>query len=353
MITLARQNGQRADVPFSKLRISKTCEAISKEYGLRVAPTPDSTAGRWPTRAEVEKCRRQHEKRLRAAGARSGIEPARIDADVADQVTALASPTHPSHPRNELKELVQRTAARSSSTEAFIANLQEHARRTAGQKGELVVRTYRGGPDHQLRGYAVGFKNWTAVAGGGLVAPVMYGGSKLDAWLLLPRLQSERGWLQDLPARSPATAAGPAEGAPSSRLPTTNLKLNLRHLGVDPAAEAGDVDQYFAALRERGVVVQPRYSVTNPEEVTGYKVGLRAHRNREGDDLEWIAGRRLRRTGRTPWASSSSAGGWPAARPKAVTQRLSRPPLRSRPQRRRRRLPRPGRRSRWSGWRPP
>lgn len=326
VVTLARQNGQRADVPWSKLRISKSCEEISRAYGLRVAPTPDSTAGRWPTRAEVEKFKRQHEGRLADAGVRSGVDPARAAGDVAEQLGVLASPAHPAHPRNQLKELVQRTAARSSTTEAFIANLQEQARRSAGKKDELVVRTYtsRGG---EIRGYAVGFKHWSAVGDDGLVAPVMYGGSKLDASLSLPRLQAERGWsglAPDQPATpqvaisaAGSTAAGSGAEPPSaSRLPSTGLKLNLRQLAEQAASEAGTVDEYFAALQRRGVVVQPRYSVQDPSHITGYKVGLRAHRNRAGDDLEWMTGSRLDPNGtytltrlQSRWAASGSGIG--------------------------------------------
>ncbi|MGQ0680616.1 MAG: hypothetical protein ACT4OM_13355 [Actinomycetota bacterium] len=307
VVTLARQNGKRADVPWSKLRISNSCEQISKDYGLRVAPSPDATAGRWPTRAEMEKFKRQQEALLKGVGARSGVDPGLVDKDVAEQLSRLGEPTHPAHPRNQLKELVQRTIAKSGSTEAFIANLQEQARRSSGTKDEVVVRVYPAGSGDQVRGYSIGFKHWTAVGRDGLVAPVMYGGSKLDACLSMPRLRAERGWDAEVPG-DPATpgskvqtaesAAGPgstpADVRPApSRAPATSLKLNLRRLAEEAASEAGDVDGYFAVLQSRGVVVNRRYSVENPSEVTGYKVGLRAHRNRTGDDLEWVTGSRL------------------------------------------------------------
>ena len=78
------------------------------------------------------------------------------------------------------------------------------------------------------------------------------------------------------------------------------------------AAGAGTEQEFFARLRQAGVLVRLRYSVTNPGEVTGYAVGLPQHTARDGGVI-WYGGGKLAADLtlpklRTRWASPAGHG---------------------------------------------
>jgi hypothetical protein len=99
VITLARQNGKRADPHLSKKRIGEACRLVEDRYGLRKTGRRDGTAAPRPTRGEVEKA---HRLEL--------LEDNNVD--------------NPRNPKIRLRETVQRIAARSGSTEEFLRNLR-------------------------------------------------------------------------------------------------------------------------------------------------------------------------------------------------------------------------------------
>ena len=55
------------------------------------------------------------------------------------------------------------------------------------------------------------------------------------------------------------------------------------------AATASTEQEFFARLKEAGVLVRLRFSTKNPGEVTGYAVGLAQHTNADGG-VVWYSG---------------------------------------------------------------
>ncbi|GGM64876.1 hypothetical protein ACFFX1_54110 [Dactylosporangium sucinum] len=66
----------------------------------------------------------------------------------------------------------------------------------------------------------------------------------------------------------------------------------LRHEVRGAAAAAVSEAEFFAALRAAGVLVRLRHSNADPDEVTGYAVGLPGHHTATGDTV-WYSGGRL------------------------------------------------------------
>jgi hypothetical protein len=89
------------------------------------------------------------------------------------------------------------------------------------------------------------------------------------------------------------------------------------------AAAAGSEQEFFTRLRAAGVLVRERHSTVNPDQVTGYAVGLLGHTARNGQ-VVWYSGGKLAADLtlpklRTRWAGSApghapfSGAGVPAA----------------------------------------
>jgi hypothetical protein len=88
-----------------------------------------------------------------------------------------------------------------------------------------------------------------------------------------------------LPSRAEAgKAARHGRGEP----PRTTLR---RHVST-AAAGAGSGEEFFARLDQAGVLVRLRYSVTNPDQVTGYAVALPGDTARNGEPV-WYGGGKL------------------------------------------------------------
>jgi hypothetical protein len=69
-------------------------------------------------------------------------------------------------------------------------------------------------------------------------------------------------------------------------------RVTLRREVCTAAAAASTEQEFFARLRESGVLVHLRASTKKPGEITGYSVGLAHHTNRDGD-VVWYGGGKL------------------------------------------------------------
>jgi hypothetical protein len=69
-------------------------------------------------------------------------------------------------------------------------------------------------------------------------------------------------------------------------------RVTLRREVCAAAAAAGTEQEFFARLRESGVLVRQRASTRNPGEITGYAVALEHHTNRDGA-VVWFGGGKL------------------------------------------------------------
>ena len=69
-------------------------------------------------------------------------------------------------------------------------------------------------------------------------------------------------------------------------------RITLRREVCTAAAGARSEQEFFARLAGAGVVTRKRYSVTTPDEVTGYAVGLPSHTARDGGTV-WYGGGKL------------------------------------------------------------
>ncbi len=69
-------------------------------------------------------------------------------------------------------------------------------------------------------------------------------------------------------------------------------RATLRREVCSAAAGAGTEQDFYARLRQAGVLVRLRHSATNPGEVTGYAVGLPQHTARDGGVI-WYGGGKL------------------------------------------------------------
>ncbi|MBX7266495.1 relaxase [Micromonospora sp. Llam7] len=91
----------------------------------------------------------------------------------------------------------------------------------------------------------------------------------------------------------PATsrpATGPRATSRSRRGPVAPRE-RLRRLVRAAAATATDEDDFFAKLDRAGVKVKLRHSSRNPEQVTGYAVGLDGHANPDGETIFYGGGK--------------------------------------------------------------
>ena len=69
-------------------------------------------------------------------------------------------------------------------------------------------------------------------------------------------------------------------------------RITLRRVVSTAAARSGSEEEFFACLREEGVLVRIRYSTRNPGQVTGYAVALAGDSTRIGGPV-WFGGGKL------------------------------------------------------------
>ena len=108
-------------------------------------------------------------------------------------------------------------------------------------------------------------------------------------------------------------------------------RATLRREVCTAAAGAATEQEFFTRLRQAGVLVRLRHSVTNPGEVTGYAVGLPQHTARDGGVI-WYGGGKLAPDLTLPklrarWASPAGPGpadgtGLPAPAARAVLRNM-------------------------------
>ncbi len=90
-------------------------------------------------------------------------------------------------------------------------------------------------------------------------------------------------------ARPPSRAeTGKAARHGRSEPPRTTLR---RHIAT-AAAAASSATEFFARLDQAGILVRPRYGVTNPGQITGYAVALPEDSTRNGEPV-WYGGGKL------------------------------------------------------------
>ncbi|WP_233513982.1 relaxase/mobilization nuclease domain-containing protein [Micromonospora craterilacus] len=94
------------------------------------------------------------------------------------------------------------------------------------------------------------------------------------------------------------------------------------------AAASTDENDFVNRLQAAGVLVRLRYSTVNPDEITGYAVGLPDHHTYAGDTV-WYGGGRLAPDLTLPRLRQRWAAG-PGTTPPEGTQRIERPGVRHR-----------------------
>lgn len=200
--TLVRPDLQPAEPRNDYYRVAEACHAAETRYGLRSTAPSDRTAGRQPTRAEVEKADR--------AGLR---EPARVT----------------------LRREVRAAAAVTGDPDAFVAELRD--------RGLLVRVRHSQLNEDEITGYAVALPEDLV----GDSEPAWFGGSKLAPELSWTRLQSR--W-----SDSPTAECQPAGW---TDLTTELERLDLTAEGADEALSIA-----AAAAIDRGRIARgPRREV--------------------------------------------------------------------------------------------
>ena len=236
VVTLARQDGRPASTSNDYYRVGQACHVVEERYGLAVTAGRDRTAAHRATRAETEK-----------AG--------RLD--------------KPAIGRDVLRLEVQTAAAGAGGEGEFFARLEA--------AGVMVGKRFSVQNPAEVTGYKVALPG----SMGGLHTadgqPVWYSGGKLAADLSLPKLRAH--WQ----APAPAAPAGPG------RAERTSPRLRLRHEVERAAGGARSPEEFFAGLRDAGVLVRERFSQLRPEELTGYAVALPGDRDGQGEPM-WRGG---------------------------------------------------------------
>jgi hypothetical protein len=231
--TLARQDGRRARTWNDFFRVREACRDAERRLGLQVTAPADRTAAKQPSRAETEQALRR------------GWDEA---------------------PRVSLRREVCAAAAGAGSEQEFFARLE--------QAGVLVRRRLSTINPGEVTGYAVGLADHATKDGG----IVWYGGGNLAPDLTLPKLCAR--W------------AGPAGEGLGQPVHGVMARAVLRGRVTAAAERAGDETDFFAQLRESGVLVRLRYSEINPGEVTGYAVAHPGYTEGDGSP-KWYGGGRL------------------------------------------------------------
>jgi hypothetical protein len=109
---------------------------------------------------------------------------------------------------------------------------------------------------------------------------------------------------RDIEERYGLFRVGPADRTSHRRPKAAELNKDRRTGRTEPArdrlrrevrfaaAAAASPQEFFALLREAGVLVEARLSTVHPGQVTGYKVGLAEHTTGAGQPI-WYGGARL------------------------------------------------------------
>ena len=182
-VVLARMDGHPVETFRDWPKVHAAARAAEHRLGLQIVPAPsraDRTAGRSPSRAEIEKAHRT------TSHARAGIE---------GRETA----------RRWLTRQVRAAAAGSSSRQEFVEHL--------AARGVLVTWRYSQRTPGQVTGYAVARPGDVDGAG----RQVWFGGSTLAADLSLPRLAvrwSSDGRAARVPGRRTRGRLQPPGGTP-------------------------------------------------------------------------------------------------------------------------------------------
>src|SRR5580658_3573604 len=92
--------------------------------------------------------------------------------------------------------------------------------------------------------------------------------------------------------RTAARRPGRGETEQAARRGWEVPRVRLRREVCAAAAGACSEQDFFARLEQAGVMVRKRYSTMNPDEVTGYAVGLPGHAARDGGTV-WYGGGKL------------------------------------------------------------
>ncbi len=69
-------------------------------------------------------------------------------------------------------------------------------------------------------------------------------------------------------------------------------RVTLRREVCTAAAGSSTEQEFFARLKQAGILVRKRHSTNNPGEITGYAVGLRSHATKN-DEIVWYGGGKL------------------------------------------------------------
>lgn len=254
--TLARADGGKPRVWNDFYRVREACRMVEERYGLRMTAPGDRTAARRPTRAEMEKARRQ-----------GWAEPERV----------------------LLRRRVSAAAAGAATAEQFFHHLEASGVQVSTRMDTAVPG--------KACGYAVAFPRQRAG-----VEPVWLSGGQLAADLTLPKLQRRWGDSGPVPDRGPSvpmpvqaddTAVRRATPEPAAaRMSGKAARAALRALVGEAATDADSEPAFFAALEERGVLVRLRHSQIDPDQVTSYAVSLPTWRDSFGEQV-WVGGGKL------------------------------------------------------------
>ncbi|MFE9107016.1 relaxase/mobilization nuclease domain-containing protein [Actinomadura geliboluensis] len=233
--TLAREDGTRPEVWNDGYRIRDACREVERRFGLRRTAPADRTAARRAKRGETEKA-------------------ARVGRDESA--------------RGMLRRHVTVAAAGARTEAEFFAALRA--------EGVLVRERHSTQTPGQITGYAVSLADDYDSSG----RPVWFGGGKLAADLTLPRLR--RRWTSD-------GAARPGSRPLSGRHMSPRTARAVLRAAVRRAADGTrTTTEFLNRLEQDGLLVRPRYSKTDPDEITGYAVALP-----DQGELLWCSGGQL------------------------------------------------------------
>lgn len=193
VVTLARQDGRRVSTSNDFYRVGEACRAMEQRFGLQLTGARDRTAGKRPSRGELEKAQR------------SGRGEA---------------------PRVLLRRAVISAAAVSGSPTAFVAELRA--------AGVLVRERVSEQDESTITGYAVAWPGDHNAQGG----PVWFGGSKLAPELSWGRLSAR--WDPSTGDDGPRRTTEPQARQHAYREATETVHAATRALGDRERAEEAD-----------------------------------------------------------------------------------------------------------------
>jgi len=198
VVTLARQDGRRVSTSNDFYRVGEACRDVEARFGLQLTGARDRTAGKRPTRGEVEKAHRN------------------------DRAEA---------PRVLLRRAVISAAAVAASPSAFVAEL-----RAAG----VLVRERTSDQDASvITGYAVSWPGDLNARG----EPVWFGGSKLAPELSWGRLSAR--WDASSDDGGARRTTGPLQRREAYREATATVRAATRAL--EDRERSGEADDVAAA----------------------------------------------------------------------------------------------------------